>query len=197
MKLCFFSDIHRRLDFVEKIINTSADMYIAAGDLSTAGRGLERVGSAFRSLGEKLVLIPGNNESSDQVKEICETYGFVDLHGKSIEIELWTIAGIGYSTPGLGFPGEMTEEQFSNMLQPFLEIKGKMILVAHSPAAGTVQESPQKGLKLGSKAIREFIDTRQPEFFFSGHIHQREGYRDQIGKTQCIGLGPDPHLLEL
>jgi Icc-related predicted phosphoesterase len=198
LKLCLFSDIHCRFEYVRGILKSPADFYVAAGDFSRLGECLEKVAGAFQPLGKKLAVIPGNNETASSVKEVCEENGFVFLHGNWIVLGAWTIAGLGYSLPGLDFPGEMPEEDFERMLQPFENIKGKMILVCHSPAAGTIQDSPGRpDLHLGSESIRRFIERRQPEYFFSGHVHQRAGFTDCIGRTSCVGLGPEPHMLEL
>jgi len=198
LKLCLFSDIHCRFEFVKEVLKTPADFYVAAGDLSRLGECLEKVAGAFRPLEGRLAVIPGNNESAMSVKEVCEENSYIFLHGTWLMQGTWTIAGLGYSLPGLDFPGEMPEEGFEKMLRPFENIKGKMILVCHSPAAGTIQDSPGRpDLHLGSESIRRFIEKRQPEYFFSGHVHQRAGSTDNIGRTVCTGLGPEPYVIEV
>ena len=47
MKVLIFSDIHGDLRALEKIANQKADIYIAAGDLSNFGKGLDRCGACI------------------------------------------------------------------------------------------------------------------------------------------------------
>jgi len=53
MKILIFSDIHGDLRALEKIAAQPADIYIANGDLSTFGRGLDRCGEILKPLGER------------------------------------------------------------------------------------------------------------------------------------------------
>ena len=54
MKILIFSDIHGDLRALERIVAQPADMYIAAGDLATFAKGLERCGEILKPLGERL-----------------------------------------------------------------------------------------------------------------------------------------------
>jgi Icc-related predicted phosphoesterase len=53
------------------------------------------------------------------------------------------------------------------------------------------------GLHAGSTAVREFIEKRQPEYFFCGHIHEAEGVEIQMGRTRARNVGKKAYLLEL
>ena len=53
MKILIFSDIHGDLRALEKIVAQPPDIYIANGDLSTFGCGLDRCGEIFKPLGER------------------------------------------------------------------------------------------------------------------------------------------------
>ena len=44
MKLLVFSDIHGDLAALSRLMDTEADYYVAAGDLVSFGRGLDRCG---------------------------------------------------------------------------------------------------------------------------------------------------------
>jgi predicted phosphodiesterase len=51
VKILIFSDIHGDLRALDRIVAQPADLYIAAGDLATFGKGLERCGEALKPLG--------------------------------------------------------------------------------------------------------------------------------------------------
>ena len=64
----------------KSIVAQPADIYIAAGDLATFGRGLDRCGEVLKPLGERLWVLPGNHETHDDTREFCQRFGFVDFH---------------------------------------------------------------------------------------------------------------------
>src|SRR5260370_24809484 len=63
MKLLIFSDIHADRNALERLMDTEADYYFAAGDLCDWGRGIERLGPVMKKRGERMYGIPGNHES--------------------------------------------------------------------------------------------------------------------------------------
>jgi Icc-related predicted phosphoesterase len=78
----------------------------------------------------------------------------------------------------------------------------RVILVAHCPPAGTRCDVLYDGRHAGSKAIRQWIERRQPMLALHGHIHEspeRSGsFADRIGKTIAVNPGSDtesPHLV--
>ncbi len=68
MRILIFSDIHGDMRALERLVAQTADIYIAAGDLSTFGRGLERCGELLRPLGERCWVLPGNHETHEETK---------------------------------------------------------------------------------------------------------------------------------
>ena len=62
---------------------------------------------------------------------------------------------------------------------------------------GTLNLIKVAGMHAGSRAIAEFIETVQPEYFFCGHIHEAEGVEIRIGNTFARNVGKTGYLLEL
>jgi uncharacterized protein len=56
------------------------------------------------------------------------------------------------------------------------------------PPYGTKTDMLYSGRSVGSKAVRAFIESRQPAICLCGHIHEAKGL-DAIGKTQIINPG--------
>lgn len=201
MKILIFSDIHGDTRAVERIIAQPADLYIAAGDLSTFGRALERSAEALKPLAEKLWLLPGNHETHEQTRALCDRYGFFDFHRqlrqlKSAKGDTWW-AGLGYSNPTpFNTPGEYSEQDIAGALVA-LEGKKPLYLVVHFPPEGTKLDEVGRGNHAGSPALRAWIERVQPQFLFCGHIHEGAGLSDQIGATRCFNVGKQGYAIEI
>ena len=70
------------------------------------------------------------------------------------------------------------------------------MLVVHSPPQGHVDAS-SAGDHLGSAAILEAIEAKQPRLAVCGHIHESWGERSRIGETEVVNLGPAGTWLEV
>ena len=197
MRLLIFSDIHSDLAALGKLMETEADYYFAAGDMVNWGRGLEKAGSVLQRRGDRMYVIPGNHESESDIARLCDDYGFQNFHGKTIQVDGHTIGGLGYSNPTpFDTPGEYTEEQLSERLARFTGMSS-LVMVCHCPPFGSKLDHAGEDRHLGSKAVREFIEREQPEYFFCGHVHEAWGASEQIGVTRAYNVGKKGYLLEL
>jgi len=61
----------------------------------------------------------------------------------------------------------------------------------------TSAQTRRVGVHGGSRSVRKFIDSAQPDYFFCGHIHEGEGREIRIGKTVARNVGKRGYLLEL
>ena len=201
MKVLIFSDIHGDTRALEKLIAQPADIYIAAGDLSTFGKDLDRCGEIMKSLGEKVWVLPGNHESHDDTRAFCERFGFFDFHRqiRALKSERGTTqwAGLGYSniTP-FNTPGEYTEEEITKALAPFDNLK-PLYLVVHFPPQGTRLDEFAAGKHAGSPTLREWVDRVQPLYLFCGHIHECAGRGDRLGATKALNVGKKGYTVEV
>jgi Icc-related predicted phosphoesterase len=197
MKVMIFSDIHNDLKALRRVVETDADYYVAAGDLVSWERGLDACGEVLRGKAEKVWVLPGNHESADQIASFCDKFGFRNFHGQAIEAGGRRFAGLGYSSPTpFNTPGEYSEAELAARLGKFAGIPG-LILICHAPPYGTDLDRIKDGLHAGSRSVREFIDTNQPEYFFCGHIHEAEGREMRIGQTRAWNVGKRGYLLAL
>ena len=197
MKLQIFSDIHNDWKKLERHLATEADYYIAAGDMVTWGKGIDRCGEILASRGDKMYVLPGNHESAEMVSGMCALHGLHDFHERHIQVGRWHVAGLGYSSPTpFHTPGEYSEQQLAERLQRFAELT-PLVLICHAPPYGTVLDQIRPGMHAGSRAVREFIEKYQPEQFFCGHIHEAEGATVEMGRTHAKNVGKAGHLLEL
>jgi len=197
MKVLIFSDIHGDLRALDRIIAQPADLYIAAGDFSTFGRGLERCAAPLTGLRERLWVLPGNHETHEETRAFCARHGFVDFHRQVRTLGATHWAGLGYSniTP-FATPGEYSEEEIAHALAAFDGLH-PLYLVVHFPPHGTLLDEFAPGKHAGSPALAQWVVSAQPAYLFCGHIHEAAGRRDQIGATPCVNVGKQGFLIEI
>jgi Icc-related predicted phosphoesterase len=197
MKILIFSDIHGDIRALERIVAQPADLYIAAGDLSNFGKGMDQCAAVLAGLGERLWVLPGNHETHEQTSAFCKQHGFVDFHRQVRSIGSAHWAGLGYSniTP-FNTPGEYSEEEIEQALTAFDGLR-PLYLVVHFPPHGTKLDEFAPGKHAGSPALRDWVERAQPAYLFCGHIHETAGLTDRIGATQCINVGKRGYSLEI
>lgn len=197
MRVQIFSDIHSDLRRLEKVAAVEADVYICAGDLVNWSQGLDACGEVLKGLGDKLWVLPGNHETSEEITAFCAKFGFNDFHGKTFERDGWQFAGLGYSNPTpFDTPGEYSEEELAERLSAF-ELLSPLIVVCHAPPKGTALDQAGPGNHFGSAAVRDFLAVARPDHFFCGHIHEAAGVSERIGRTEAMNVGPKGCLLEI
>lgn len=64
----------------------------------------------------------------------------------------------------------------------------RTVYVLHSPPQGTSLDRLQDGTPAGSRAIRAFIEARQPPITLHGHIHDSPGIQ-RLGRTMSANPG--------
>jgi Icc-related predicted phosphoesterase len=198
VKLLAFSDLHRDLDQARRLVERSseADVVIAAGDFASVHEGLEETIGALTAISMPTILVPGNNETEDALRSACERWDAATvLHGQGMEIEGTQFFGLGAGIPVTPWDWsfDLDEEQAAERLAACPE---GAVLVVHSPPKGYCDES-SSGEHLGSEAILEAIEAKQPKLAVCGHIHESWGVESEIGSTRVINLGPAGTTLEL
>lgn len=197
MKLLIFSDIHSDRLALERLMDVEADHYIAAGDMVNWARGLDSVGEVLRRRADRMHVLPGNHEHSAQIDEFCRKFEFHPLHGEWFEAAGWQVAGLGHSSPTpFNTPGEYSEAEIASRLAPFAALEN-LILICHCPPLDTLLDEAAPGRHFGSRSVREFIESKQPEWFFCGHIHEAAGRWARFGRTRGLNVGKAGYLLEL
>jgi len=197
MNILIFSDIHGDTRALERVVAQPADLYIAAGDLSTFGRGLERCGEILRPLGERVWVLPGNHETHEATRGFCGRHGLVDFHRQVRQLGETQWAGLGYSNPTpFDTPGEYSEEEIAEALAAFDGLN-PLYLVVHFPPHGTRLDQVGLGRHAGSRVLRRWVERIQPAYLFCGHIHECAGQRDRIGSTECFNVGKAGKLVEI
>jgi uncharacterized protein len=193
MKLLLFSDLHCDGDRARALVSRSraADVVLGAGDLGNVRRGLAQTVAILKAIDKPTVLVPGNNESYDELVEAARVWpSAVVLHGGGRQIQGVDFFGIGGGVPITPFGDwsfDLSEEEAGKLL---LECPKGAVLVSHSPPQG-VLDVASSGKSLGSSAVRQAIDRCQPPLVVCGHIHACGGQTATIGATTVINAGPE------
>ncbi len=197
MRILVFSDIHGDRRALEKLMETEADYYFAAGDMVNWARGFERVGPILARRADRMYVLPGNHESEADIQRWCNKYKLTNFHGQTLNVQGNYIAGLGYSNPTpFDTPGEYSEQEIAQRLEAFASLK-PLVLICHCPPKGTALDQIRGDLHGGSTAVGEFIEKHQPRWFFCGHIHEAEGAAIQMENTRAVNVGKRGYLLEL
>ncbi|MEJ5367890.1 MAG: metallophosphoesterase [Bryobacteraceae bacterium] len=197
MRILVFSDIHGDRAALEGLMEREADLYVAAGDLVSWGRGLDALGPVLARRAPRVWVLPGNHEHESEIESFCQRYGLNPLHGRHFEADGWHIAGLGHSSPTpFNTPGEYTEEELGERLAKFAGLK-PLILICHCPPLETPLDRAAFGRHCGSRAVRDFLDREQPAWFACGHIHEAAGVRVRLGVTEAVNVGKRGFLIEV
>lgn len=191
MRILAFSDLHRDLDQARRLVAESgeADVVIGAGDFASVHRGLEETIAALAAITTPTVLVPGNNETEEALREATGGWEAARvLHGSGTEIGGVEFFGLGAGVPitPWDWSFDLDEQQAAEMLSV---CPPEAVLVVHSPPSGHVDAS-STGQHLGSTSILAAIERTEPRLALCGHIHESWGARSQIGPTEVANLGP-------
>lgn len=196
MKILAIADVHGRTNFDKKVaqIITSADLVIIAGDITNFGgeKEAQSILENFVALNKKIFVVPGNCDLLS-VNDVLTREGS-NLHGEMKIIENITFCGVGgCSKTPFHTPQEYSESEIEELLHRFNKKENTRfhILVSHAPPYKTKADKIFLGLHVGSRTIRNFIETFQPDLVVCGHIHEARG-SDKIGNTIIINPGPFP-----
>ena len=189
MRLLAFSDIHGDLDQARRIAEMArdADVVVAAGDFGSMHRGVERLIDMLVVIETPTVLVPGNNETDEELRDACGGWRAATvLHGSGVEIDGVSFWGLGGGIPTTPWPWsfDLTEEEASEALASCPA--GADVMVLHSPPHGYLDGDRS----LGSEALLGGIERVRPRVALCGHIHECAGEEAAVGPTRLWNLGP-------
>ena len=182
------------------------DVLVGAGDFANVRHGIEITIDILRqtrkmttSTGSvQAVFVPGNSESVEELQAACGGWPEAHvLHGNHVKINGVTFYGLGGGIPITPFGSwsyDFSEAEATELLKN--APANCDVLVSHSPPFGAV-DVDSSGRKLGSTAVRQFIDRVQPKLVVCGHIHASAGERVDLGETAVVNAGPGGYIFNL
>lgn len=198
MKLLAFSDLHRDLGQAATLVEMSAeaDVVIGAGDFASVHEGLDETIAALAAIETPTILVPGNNETEDALREAAAGWSTATvLHGGGTSVDGVEFYGLGAGIPVTpwGWSFDLDDESATEMLVACPE---GAVLVLHSPPQGHC-DSNGSGGHFGSPALLTAIEAKRPSLAICGHIHESWGCESKIGDTPVRNLGPKGTWLEV
>src|SRR5204863_2712535 len=138
MRILAFSDLHRDLGQAEELVRMAnqADVVVGAGDFASVHKGLEETIECLRGIAAPTVLVPGNNETEDELREAAARWETATvLHAESLDLDGVTFFGLGAGVPTTpwGWSFDLSEEEAERALAGAPE---GCVLVLHSPPKG-------------------------------------------------------------
>ena len=191
MKLLLFSDLHCDTSAARSLVRRagSVDALVGAGDFAKVRRDVGVCIEVLRTIDKPVILVAGNNESTEELAEACRDCPQAHvLHGSGVTIAGIQFFGIGGGIPVTPFGAwsyDFTEEQAEELLQ---DCPRGCVLVSHSPPKGAVDRAG--GQSLGSVAVRDVVTRLQPLLVVCGHIHSCAGRQELIGSAPVVNAGP-------
>jgi len=192
VKLLLFSDLHCDATAAKRLAAnmTDIDVVIGAGDFGSSRHDLEVCIGPLQSIDRPVILVPGNNESLEELQEACVDWPQAHiLHGSGVEIDGVTFFGIGGGIPVTPFGAwsyDFTEEQAADLLAA---CPNDAVLISHSPPQGIVDTS-SRGESLGSVAVRDAILRTRPRLVVCGHVHACAGRVAVLDDIPVVNAGP-------
>jgi Icc-related predicted phosphoesterase len=197
VRILAFSDLHRNLGQAAELVEmaTDADVVVGAGDFASIHEGLEETLAALASIAAPTVLVPGNNETEDALREAAAGWSAATvLHGGGAEIEGVEFYGLGAGVPVTPWDWsfDLDDDAAAAKLAGCPE---GAVLVLHSPPQGHC-DTNGAGDHFGSEALLRAIEEKHPRLAVCGHIHESWGCESRIGETPLHNLGPSGTWLE-
>jgi Icc-related predicted phosphoesterase len=198
VRLLAFSDLHRDLGQAAKLVEMSAeaDVVIGAGDFASIHEGLEETIGALAPIETPTVLVPGNNETEQALREVSEGWAAATvLHGAGMTIEGTEFFGLGAGIPVTPWDWsfDLDDEAATELLSGCPE---GAVLVLHSPPKGHC-DSNGADMHFGSPALLRAIEEKRPRLAVCGHIHESWGCESQVRETPIRNLGPSGTWIEV
>jgi Icc-related predicted phosphoesterase len=193
-----FSDLHRDLDQAAQLVEMSAgaDIVIGAGDFASVHEGLGETIDALSAIDAPTVLVPGNNETADALREAAAVWGAATvLHGEGATIDGTEFFGLGAGVPitPWDWSFDLDDAAAAEMLGACPQ---GAVLVLHSPPQGHCDENGS-GDHFGSAALLRAIEEKRPRLAVCGHIHESWGCESRVAETPVRNLGPAGAWIEI
>jgi len=199
MKLIVSSDIHNDFGIIYKIIELykkeRPDYVIILGDISELGE-IER--GLIKKLTEyidpnKILIIPGNHETSEDIKLLEKIYKIRNLDKKYIVKDNFVLVGFGGADILLNIIDEKEFERFLNELKKKFNDK-YFVLLTHIPPKNSMSSLDISG----SYELRKFIENNDKVILnIHGHIHEAGGLEDIINKAKVVNVAGEVKLVEI
>jgi hypothetical protein len=200
MRLLVISDFHGSVEASHKAAAkakiTQADAIVVCGDITHFGsvEDAEKILSPLIQLNMPVLYVAGNCDSAELAE--ARIAGATNIHGQCQKINDVSFMGLGAAPTSRFYSWfEISETKILNMLEQISDRCSPnkwLTVVSHAPPKNTKVDLALSRTHAGSVSLRNFIEKKEPDIVFCGHIHEAKGV-DHIGNTVIVNPGPVRH----
>ena len=196
MKILTFADTHSDMDAIERLArlakSENVDAMVCAGDISEFGENMRGIFETL-DIGIPLIYIAGNHEEMSGA--LASDFGYVKDINKA-PLVLNGVLFLGCAGGGLSRFFTIFERKVAGFREAISKHSGPVILVTHGPPYKTRLDIMGR-MDVGAEPIRKFIESDQPNYAISGHIHENSGKQDKIIGTVLVNPGKKGVIINL
>ena len=164
---------------------------VGVGDFASVHPGLTETIEALRAIEVPAVLVPGNNETEDALREAAQAGSGRGPARRGHGDRRRRVLRARRGRPGDPLGLELRPHRGGGRPAARGMSRG---LRARGPLPPARPRRRQRhGKHLGSEAVLRAIESRRPRLALCGHIHESWGKESRIGPTRVINLGPGGH----
>jgi Icc-related predicted phosphoesterase len=192
-KLLCITDIHGATKVLQEILCAAGkcDAILLGGDITHFGEPEEaaRLVRLAQEYHPNVFAVAGNCDSAE-IERCLEELG-VGINGKGQFLKEFGIHGLSGAPLWRPRMYEFSEIQLAQALDAGArEISAAVgrVVLSHAPPRGCDLDRTFLWKHVGSTALRDFIDSRQPDLVVCGHIHEARGI-NRLGQTTVVNCG--------
>jgi len=193
VRLLAVTDLHDHQDALGRILEAAPaiDLLLLGGDITNFGSraDAERVVRRIQDKGVPLLAVAGNCDSAEIERRLVELG--VSLFRRGEIRNGIGFLGLSAMPPWLRHMYQFPEEELAaHLVEGYAQVEkaDRHVILAHPPPHNCKVDRTFLFRHVGSKALRAFIDGRQPDLVVCGHIHEGRGM-DRIGRTLIVNCG--------
>jgi Icc-related predicted phosphoesterase len=167
------------------------DAVLLGGDITHFGspEGVEKAVGLARASGGAVLAVAGNCDSAKIDERLVELG--VSLNGRGVRLEALGVHGVSAIPPWISKMYQSTEDKLAAALEAgYAEVADAAhhCVLAHVPPRGLRVDRVFFGRHVGSKALRTFVERREPALVVCGHIHEGRGI-ERVARTTVVNCG--------
>tara|TARA_Y100000310_G_scaffold335032_1_gene416093 strand:+ start:158 stop:754 length:597 start_codon:yes stop_codon:yes gene_type:complete len=198
MKILAFVDMHGSMSALKSIRKKAknVDIIVCAGDFTIFEQGIEHIMDELDKLKKEVLIVHGNHEDDDMMRELCLTHkNLFFLHNNHFiqdDVLFLGWGGGGFSEKDNSF--EKREKRFKELIKKHKE--KAIVLVTHAPPYGTKIDKIGRE-HCGNRSFAKFIKKNKIDLSISGHLHETSGKMGKIDKSTVMNPGPHGKVVNL
>jgi uncharacterized protein len=200
MKILAAGCLHNDSSLVKRLAkqaeDENVDLVVLCGDLTLGEMSTDYIVGPFMKKNRKVLLLPGNHETTATVDFLAKKYGAVNLH--SYPYKSGDIGFFGCGGANCGVFQLSEDEIFDTLCKAHADIKdaAKRIMVTHVHPADTIMEKFSDFVK-GSTGVTKAVNMLQPDLLICSHLHEGAGIEEMLGKTKVLNVSREGKIIEI